>query len=194
MKPPLHYAFSSILLLVASGHASSLANPPGNHSPASEPPGWTAVPMTSTGHHHFTVACTVEDQAMRLVDTGAGSTIFDKDAVHLRNTMYNSSNGNHLGHFASNHLEMRSFGLSTTAYLAHLENWKVGPYSIQRSVVLSQATPAGLVTGGSGGEAPVIGLLGAEVLAANNAIVDVAGSTLYLKPSSSPKPSARRQS
>ncbi len=154
--------------------------------------GWTAVPLSTTNANHFAVACTIEEKPVRLVvDTGATFTSFDKDAISLHHMMYNRDTRNSIGHLAINQMHSSMFGMDSTAYMARIENWKIGNYTVPHSVVMSHAMPPGLVTHNSGGDGPIVGLLGAEVLAGNNAIIDVAGATLYLKPSAVARSSTR---
>ena len=75
-------------------------------------------------------------------------------------------------------------GLDSAVNPATVENWKIGNYAVSSWNVGVQALPPNLLSEESAGEGPVLGLLGAEFLAANNAIIDIAGSTLYLKPRS----------
>ena len=71
----------------------------------------------------------------------------------------------------------------SVGYPARIENWKLGNYVVKSSAVTVTEMPAALTSEHSSGEGPMLGLLGAEVLARNSAIIDIAGSTLYLKPS-----------
>ncbi len=145
--------------------------------------GWTAIPMYSTEFRHFAVSCTVESQPVRLlVDTGAGFTGIVPDIVPIKHMIYGREAGSSTGHIHSYSIRSSMTGMDSNAYLAKLENWKVGNYEIASSVVTVSKIVPGLLAQQSGGEGPLLGLLGAEVLASNNAIIDVAGSTLYLKP------------
>ena len=145
--------------------------------------GWTAVPMATTNGRHYTVACTVEGQPVRLiVDTGATFTSFRPGVVKFSHMMYNRGTGNSIGHLASNAMTMSMINGDAFAYPAKVERWKIGNYEVASSVVLVSAVPEGLTREQSAGDGPILGLLGAEVLASNSAIIDVPGATLYLKP------------
>ena len=145
--------------------------------------GWTAVPMSSTEGRHYTVACTVEGQPVRLiVDTGSDFTTFTPGVVKFSHMMYNHDTGRSMSHLQSNALTMSMINGNAVGYPAKVERWKIGNYEIASSVVLVSPVPEGLTKEHSAGDGPILGLLGAEVLASNSAIIDVAGSMLYLKP------------
>ncbi len=144
--------------------------------------GWSAIPMASTNGRHFTVDCTISDKPVQLiVDTGAQFTFF-KDGVVPLDVVHNRSNGGSIGHIASTGFSMRMIGMEATAYPARLEHWKIGRYEVGKTTVGVGPFPPGFTSlRSASSSAPLLGLLGAEVLARNNAIVDVGGSTLYLK-------------
>ncbi len=144
--------------------------------------GWTAVPMAPTDARHFAVACTVSGKPVRLiVDTGAQFTTFTPGLVPLT-VIYNRDTGPSMDRLAATTSIMSMIGLDSSMHPARVEHWKIGSYEIASANVAVNKLPPGLLTQKSAGEGPILGLLGAEQLAMNNAIVDVAGATLYLKP------------
>ena len=144
--------------------------------------GWTAIPMYSTGDRHFAVSCVVEGKPVRMiVDTGANFTVMAPDIVPFQHVLYNRDAGSSMGHIHSNGMTMTMVGLQATMYPVRLERWKVDSYEIASSVVGVHKMPPFLLSEQAGGEGPMLGLLGCEILASNNAIIDIAGSTLYLK-------------
>lgn len=143
--------------------------------------GWTAIPMASTNGKRFTVLCTVNGKSAKLlVDTGAGFTTFAPGVVPLT-MIYNRETGTSMGHLASMSSTSSMIGGDATVYPAEVKNWKIGNYGIERSVVAVHKFPANSLADESAGSEPTLGLLGPEILSANNAIIDIAGSTLYLK-------------
>lgn len=143
--------------------------------------GWTAVPMSPTNGRHYTVQCTIEGKPVRLlVDTGAEFTSLRSDIMPLP-IIYNRDTGRSMVHLASTGMAMSMIGMDSIANPVRLEHWKIGDYEIARSTVLANKFPATFGHEQSAGEGPLLGVLGAEVLAANNAVIDVAGSALYLK-------------
>lgn len=145
--------------------------------------GWTAVPMAPTNARHFSVEAVVEGKKVRLiVDTGAQFTTFVPGIVPLNGMMYNFGKQGATGsHIQSTGMTMAMINHASTAYAAKVEHWKIGGFEIASSVVSVTPMPASLLKESSTGEGPMLGLVGAEVLAKHYAIIDVAGSTLYLK-------------
>ena len=143
--------------------------------------GWIAVPMAQANTRHFTVQATVSGKPVRLiVDTGAQFTTFAPGVVPL--TMhYNRDTGSSMVRIASNAGTSRMVGSDATMFPAEVEHWKIGNYEIASSLVAVHHFPPGLLAQQSAGEGPVLGLLGSEVLSKNHAIIDITGSTLYLK-------------
>ena len=139
--------------------------------------------MAATNGNHFTVQATVEGKPVRvIIDTGATYTSFAPNIVKFSQMIYhlNDSTGTRLQTTA---MSMSMINASTVAYPARLAHWKLGNYEVPSTVGSVTELPPGILKEQSAGEGPLLGLVGAEVLAMNNAIVDVAGSTLYLKPS-----------
>lgn len=144
--------------------------------------GWTAVPMSPTNGHHFSVACAVDGKPVRLlVDTGAQFTTFNKGIIPL-DIIYNRDTGGSMQRLASMGGTAAMVGSFSTLYPARVEHLRIGNYDVQHINVAVHQLPQWVMQEQSDGEGPMLGLLGAEILASNSAIIDIAGSTLYLKP------------
>ena len=149
--------------------------------PALVAAGWTAVPMATGNGRHFFVSATVSGKPVRLlVDTGAQFTTFTEGVVPL-NIIYNRDNGTSIGHLAATTMTLSMIGGDMSMHPARVEHWKLGSYEIVSASVAVARLPERLAKEQSDGDGPILGVAGAELLAANNAIIDVAGSTLYLK-------------
>lgn len=144
--------------------------------------GWTAVPMSPTNYRHFTVPCRVGGQPARLVvDTGASFTTFGKGIVPVTMLYNRAQDTVSTGHLGSSAMVASMLGGDSTAYPGQVEHWKIGDYEIASSVITVHTMPQWLREEQSAGEGPILGLLGCEILAGNNAIIDIGGRTLYLK-------------
>lgn len=147
--------------------------------------GWTAIPMSPTNGRHFSVACSVDGKPVRLlVDTGAQFTSFNKGTIPL-DVIYNRDTGGSMARLASMGGEASMVGSFSSLYPARVERLKIGDYEVRHVNVAVHLLPEGILREQSDGEGPMLGLLGAEILSSNNAMIDIAGSTLYLKPGSS---------
>ncbi len=143
--------------------------------------GWTAVPMSPTNYHHFTVQCMVGGKPARLVvDTGAGFTSFNKGVVPVT-MLYNRTDDRSIGHLGVNSGTMTMIGQDSRTFAGRAENWKIGDFEISSAVVSVGDLPPWLSEEKSAGEGPVLGFLGCEILARNSAVIDIGGHTLYLK-------------
>ena len=143
--------------------------------------GWTAIPMAPTDSRHFTVQSTVSGKPVRLVvDTGAQFTTFKEGVVPLT-IIYNRDTGPSMERLMSTSSTMSMIGLDSTMHPARVEHWKIGDYEIASANVAISKFPLGLLAQHSAGDGPILGVLGAEQLALNNAILDIGGPTLYLK-------------
>ncbi len=146
--------------------------------------GWKAVPLSPTNGRHYTVQCTVENKPVRMiVDTGAQYTTLRTGVMPLP-MHYNRDPGYSMAHLLSSAIPMSMIGLDSTAYLARLDHWKIADYELGSTNVVADQFPPNFGNEQSAGDGPILGLLGAEVLAKNNAVIDIAGPTLYLKPNS----------
>lgn len=138
--------------------------------------------MSSTSGRRFTVACTVSGKPVRLlVDTGANFTTFAPDIVPL-SIIHARDSGGGMSHINSYAATSSMIGGDYTLYPAEVDHWKIGNYEMEHSYIATHHFPPHSLDDESAGDGPMLGLLGAEIMAANNAIIDIAGSTLYLKP------------
>ena len=143
--------------------------------------GWTAVPMEPASSQHFLVPCTVAGKPVRLiVDTGAEFTTFIPGIVPL-NIIYNRDTGTSMARLASTGTALSMIGGDSMMHPARVTHWQVGNFEVDSSSVAVGSIPRGLLNLQAKGDGPILGLLGAEFLAKNNAILDIGGSTLYLK-------------
>lgn len=134
--------------------------------------GWTAVPMRVTKGWNLYVDAKLNGRAAQLmIDTGAFTTLIHRPFVRrlrlpLRDTPYTSGAVN---------LEERGLELTT------IKRFAVGRFVVRRKEV-GVMDLAGLIHGELlSGKPPVVGLLGAEFLRRNHAIIDFGTRTLYLK-------------
>ncbi len=135
--------------------------------------GWTRVPMLDTGTH-FAVPCVLNGHKFRLiVDTGAPFTNLDR---HLLAE----------AQIASHDLPMRSGLIGTQPQkvgLVELERLQIGNYTVT-GVQMTTTSQSLARFGGrhdTATDAPIIGLLGGDVLANNEAVIDIGNKALYLK-------------
>jgi hypothetical protein len=134
--------------------------------------GWTAVPLARTNFGRLAVRSVIDNHPCSLiVNTAAALTIVDRSMLASENRMSQKT------------VYFRRSGNVFPAHPVILGNWMLGNYRIDSFAVAAAAGPKTpgpeTVVGG-----PLIaGFLGAEVLARHNAIIDVAGNTLYLRPS-----------
>jgi hypothetical protein len=139
--------------------------------------------MARTNGRHFSVQSTVEGKPVRLlVDTGAQFTSLAPGIVKFGHMLYNRDVGSSIGHLAVNSMQMSMVNGSVNGYPARLDGWLIGGYAVKSSVVLVQPLPPEILKEQSSGDGPVLGMLGADDLAANSAFIDIANSCLYLKP------------
>ena len=136
------------------------------------PNGWTRIPMTEVAHH-FVVPCALNGSAFRLiVDTGAPFTMLDRTLLRAVKVYSRTLplDGGLIGND------------SVPQELVQLHTLQVGDYTandVQMTAMkdLSAAWTSKLEPE----EVPIIGLLGADTLGFNGAIIDLGGSALYLK-------------
>ncbi len=134
--------------------------------------GWTAVPMHRTNGRHFAVSCVIDHRPFQLiVDTGAAFTLLDVGLLGSRDVI--NSHGA---------LRMGGIGGDALTRPVMLTDWMIGDYRIASYPVGATKLPDYFLSETAGGAGPMLGLLGSEVLSHNSAIIDIAGSTLYLKP------------
>ncbi len=135
--------------------------------------GWTRVPMSDTGSH-LSVPCVLNGRRFRLiVDTGSPFTNFD------RNLLTEAQVG-------MRDLPLRSGLIGTEALpvsLVDLDRFEIGGYAATDVHATATAQSLAAFGGGAdrGSDAPVVGLLGGDLLARNGAIIDIGDRALYLK-------------
>lgn len=135
--------------------------------------GWTRVPMSDAGND-FTVPCVLRGHRFRLiVDTGSPFTNLDRNLLSA-------------AQIESRDLDV-SGGLIATdsrkAGLVDLDQMQIGDYTVTnvhmtattQSLADFDRSPASRIL------EPIVGLLGGDTLAGNNAVVDIGNKALYLK-------------
>ena len=134
--------------------------------------GWTRVPMSDLGRD-FTVECSLNRKSFRLiVDTGAPFTVLDDHTV--RNAQ-----------LAVTALPMRAGIIETRAQEASLvitDSLTIGSYVATGVHLVSQPNLHRALNTRFEENAPVVGLLGGDILRRQNAIIDIGNKALYLKP------------
>ena len=144
-----------------------------NLGPALTRAGWTRIPMEDFGND-FAVPCTLGSHHFRMVvDTGAPFTTLDKD--RLRITGLQSAEVRAHGGLIGTH--------GGEIGLLRIDNLKIGDYTAVNSQTVTLPGLAGVMERKQGtvANAPLLGLLGGNFLAANGAMVDVGDRALYLK-------------
>lgn len=142
--------------------------------------GFTAIPLRELRSGHHLVSVTLNGQAATfVVDTGANVTVLDaalaeKFGLKPRLGLRGAAVG---------------LGGSTGARQWSLEELRVGPVAARQETIvttdLSQVTHALSRLS----DEPVSGIVGQDVMKAQQAVIDVAGPTLHLlEPGSTPKP------
>ncbi len=140
--------------------------------------GWTAVPMERTSGRHFAVSSTVNGKPYQLiVDTGAEFTTVDVSQLNYHDASYLP--------YVRGTMRTQMIGGISEGRPMYLKDWMLGSYHVPEVSVLGELLPGGLTNETSAAHGPVLGLLGREVLARNSAIIDISGSTLYVKPAKS---------
>ncbi len=137
------------------------------------PNGWTRIPMTDVGTHPV-VPCTLGGYACRLiVDTGSPFTTVDERlarAIKIGSETLPLSGG-----LIGNDSRPQS--------LVHLHTLRIGDYTADDVQMTAMANLSIELVSGQEQKAPVpiVGLLGADTLGFNGAIIDLGGHNLYLK-------------
>ena len=144
--------------------------------------GWTRVPMSDSGKD-FTVPCTLNGHAYRLiVDTGAPFTNLDRNLLTAAGV-------------GSRDLPIRTGLIGTEAVpvgLVDLDQLQIGGYAATGVHMI--ATTQSLVAFSRRDDpsaAPIVGLLGGDLLAKNGAIIDIGNKALYLKRADTPAPKSK---
>ncbi len=133
--------------------------------------GYTAVPMTVGPHGHLLVSGTIGGEKYRfIVDTGAGGTILQRSIQRKGRIPVELTNVRVAGPYAG----MKDSRYDATA----VPGFKLGDHDVSDVRVGFADVPAlGVEPGEAFG-----GLLGAELLWAHGAIIDLGHRTLYLRP------------
>ena len=133
--------------------------------------GFTRVPMRLNSTDHFDVPGTLNGHATRfIVDTGASTTTIDKK------TAIQAGIGVAATGFGENAGDGRIEPLGT----ATINNLRIGEFEVAKATVAIVNVSAAVLHSESESEANA-GLLGAEYLAYNFAVIDVGGMALYLR-------------
>ena len=149
-----------------------------NLGPALTRAGWTAVPMHDL-HNNFVVPCEINGHRFRMiVDTGAPFVAMDVRmlltagvsgrSTHLRSGVI----GTHVGETQFARVPQVSFG--------QYQATDVQVFTNSNNARYFQDTANDVASG------KVLGLLGGDFLANHHAIIDVGGSTLYLRSTAPP--------
>lgn len=128
--------------------------------------GFARIPMRINSHHHFEVEGAINGRATGLiVDTGSGTTLLAKEQAVAAGVVPGPLP------LASEAADGRVERLNS----GEVKELSIGPFKISNAeVTLGRVSP--MVLAGSN-----IGLLGAEYLAWNFAVIDVSGLSLYLR-------------
>ena len=135
--------------------------------------GWTPIPMTEVDQH-FVVPCMINRFACRLiVDTGSPFTTLDKTL--LRSIKVSAHDLPFSGGLIGND--------SGSEGLVHLHTLQIGDYAASdvQMTTMDHLASALVPKREQKADVPIIGLLGADTLGFNAAIIDLGGHALYLK-------------
>ncbi|HEX2560311.1 retropepsin-like aspartic protease [Phenylobacterium sp.] len=182
-------SFAALLLLVAACDQVALpgAAPPPLRPGLSETVGqalcqlgFTSIPLRELRSGHHLVSVTLNGQAATfVVDTGANVTVLDAAlAEKFGLTPRLGLRGAAVG-----------LGGSTGARQWNLQELRIGPVAARQKTIVT--TDLSQVTGALSrlSDEPVSGIVGQDVMKAQQAVIDVAGPTLHLlQPGSGPKP------
>lgn len=133
--------------------------------------GFTRVPMRLNSTSHFDVAGALNGQPTRfIIDTGSGTTLVDKGVavragIGISSTILSAESG------SGGYQRVGSGGVKELT---------VGTFSIPKADVSVANMSREVLHSGSTAESNA-GLLGAEYLAFNFAVIDVGGNALYLR-------------
>jgi hypothetical protein len=143
--------------------------------------GWTRVPMRDLGGN-FTVDCQFGQRRYRLfVDTGAPFTTLDSGLVNQER-------------IAMRELPLNSGFVGTRkqkTFMVGSRSLTIGSYVAKDVEMIARRDLVSSLTTEHGPGPALIGVLGCDLLAQNNAIVDIGNSCLYLK-SSAPSEKKKR--
>ena len=144
-----------------------------NLGPALVQAGWTRVPMSNL-HNDFVVPCVINGHHFRmLVDTGSPFAVMDRGMLAGAQV-------------AAADIPLRGGVVGTVAAnmgFVKLPTVNFGDYQVTNLQVVADPSSSRHFQDEKNDQAAgkVLGLLGGSFLAANGAIIDVGGGTLYLK-------------
>ena len=134
--------------------------------------GWTRIPMTAS-HGDFTVECVLGTKKFRLfVDTGSPFTVLDERVVRSSQA-------------AVADIPMKGGVVATRARemgMVMTNSLSIGSYTATGVHLVSEAGLQSSMGISSEAAVPLGGLLGGDILARNNAMIDIGNQALYLKP------------
>jgi predicted aspartyl protease len=130
---------------------------------------FTRVPMRREENGGFTVACLVGGQRGRVfVDTGAFVTTFSNALFRTRGVALESA-----------HVSAQfSDGISRRYAMAEVKDFAIGDFKVPSKKVGVASLPR---LGSAGADAPVLGIVGMDLLYDCNAIIDFGSMSLFLK-------------
>ena len=133
--------------------------------------GYTAVGMTPTSGFHLAVPCTLSNVTQRLVvDTGSPGTVLQRGVINSSERVRPSRVS-----------YMRTLGGGTTVAWIPLQNWSIGDFPVDSSMVATGEFRGGVFTERTSNGGQVVGQLGLEPLAHWRALVDFGGRRIYLR-------------
>jgi predicted aspartyl protease len=134
--------------------------------------GFTRIPLRLNANHHFDVEGTLNGHGTRfIVDTGAGTTLVDKETAARSETAITALwgvGGNGAG------------GLNGGLSRASVKELGIGSFKLANAEVAVAHVSGGILLSTSAAESNA-GLLGQEYLSSNFAVVDIGGRALYLR-------------
>ncbi len=133
--------------------------------------GWTRIPMTAS-HGDFSVECTLGRKRFRVfVDTGSPFTVLDERVVRASQIPVAD-------------LPMKGGVVATRSremQLIMTDSLTIGSYTATGVHLVSEAGLQSSMSMSPDAAVPLGGLLGGDILARNNAMIDIGNQALYLK-------------
>ena len=134
--------------------------------------GFTRIPMRLNANHHFDVEGTLNGHVTRfIVDTGAATTLIDKETAVRSETGLNALYG-----IGGNGAGGLHGGLSRTG----VKELGIGSFKLANAEVAVAHVSSDILLLKSAGESNA-GVLGQEYLSSNFAVIDFGGKALYLR-------------
>ncbi|VXB34547.1 conserved exported hypothetical protein [Luteimonas sp. 9C] len=172
----------TLAALLCGPHALARETAPTALARALAPAGYTAVPMTRHGDAHLTVSVRINDVAGTFIlDTGAGRTVIDRAAQ----SRFDQGRATRAGGRAT------GAGGSGMAIRALPGNrLRIGDYRDDAFTVHFLALDHVNAAFSQRGEAPVDGVIGADILERGGAVIDYPNLRLYLRTPAAAQPAA----